>query len=87
MRIGAILKKWRVVSDLELKEVAQEIGIGESALRRLEGGTQKPDAQNILKMIHWLFMEEPNGDSENSQHGPESSGEKSGDEIAVGKGK
>jgi hypothetical protein len=58
MRIGLILKKWRAMSELDLQAAAVQMGIGATTLRRIEAGVV-PDGTTLLKLMGWLFSDEP----------------------------
>lgn len=54
MKLGIIIKKYRVMSELTLREVGKEIGISAATLMRLEQG-REPDGKTIAKILAWLF--------------------------------
>ena len=54
MKIGEVMRKWRVVNERNLRDVAREIGIGAATLLRIEQG-KMVDGKTILKVISWLF--------------------------------
>lgn len=62
MRLGLILKKWRLMSELDLRAAAKLMDISASTLMRIESGSI-PDGAVIIKLNHWLFetVEAPNG--------------------------
>lgn len=53
MRLGLVLRKWRVVSELTLREVAGEIGIGYATLLRIEQG-EDVDGRTLIRVAAWL---------------------------------
>lgn len=57
MRLGEILRKWRLMMEIEQKVVARDIGISESTLCRIEKG-QGCDANNLGKVLRWLLKDE-----------------------------
>lgn len=57
MKLGKVIKKYRLISELTLREVGKEIGIGAATLMRLEQG-REPDGQTIAKILAWLFSDE-----------------------------
>lgn len=59
MRVGIVLKKWRLLSDLDLRQAAAQIGIAHSTLGRLEEGKLPPHGDTVVKLLNWLFTEEP----------------------------
>ena len=53
MRLGIVLRKYRTVSELTLRELAPEIGLSLATLQRVESG--KPcDAEALMKIFVWL---------------------------------
>lgn len=58
MRIGEVLKKWRILSELDVRSAAQKIGISASTLMRIERGGVPPTGQTILTLFNWLFFTE-----------------------------
>lgn len=57
MKLGKIIRKYRVTSELTLREVGKEIGIGAATLMRLEQG-RDPDGQTLAKVLGWLMSKE-----------------------------
>lgn len=53
MNLGIVLRKWRVMSELDLRRAARLIGINHVALMRLEHGS-KPNADTLLTVLAWL---------------------------------
>ena len=58
MRLGRILRRWRLVSELSLDQVANEIGISKTTLSRLESGEGAFSAVVFLKVMNWLAADE-----------------------------
>lgn len=58
MRIGSIIRKWRIVSERSLRSLAEEVGISHSTLARLEKG-ENIDGRSLVKVLTWLFAELP----------------------------
>lgn len=54
MKLGTVIRKYRVTSELTLREVGQEIGIGAATLMRLEQGRDM-DSRTMAKILAWLF--------------------------------
>lgn len=52
--IGEVLRKWRIMSDLSLKQVAEQIGVKYVTIHNIESGG-KMDSDTQLKLIKWLF--------------------------------
>lgn len=57
MRLGEIIRKWRVVSEKGIREVAKEIGISHGTLSRIERG-ENMDGQALAKILCWLTSQE-----------------------------
>lgn len=57
MKLGTVIRKYRVTNELTLREVGKEIGIGAATLMRLEAG-REPDGRTIAKVLAWLFKDE-----------------------------
>ena len=60
MNLGKVIRKYRVTSELSLRDVGKEIGIGAATLMRLEQG-RDPDGQTLAKVLAWLFKDSTNG--------------------------
>ena len=56
MKLGQVIKKYRVISELSLRDVGKEIGIGAATLMRFEQG-RDADAQTLAKILAWLFKD------------------------------
>ncbi len=54
LNIGKLLRKWRLVNDLNLRVLSKEIGIGTATLMRIEHG-QSCDQGTMMKLLNWLF--------------------------------
>lgn len=57
MKLGAVIRRYRVTNELSLREVGKEIGIGAATLMRLEQG-RDPDGQTLARVLTWLFSAE-----------------------------
>lgn len=55
MRLGAVLRKWR----LDLRTAGKQMGISAATLLRIESGRDM-DGQTFAKIFRWL-MEKSNG--------------------------
>jgi DNA-binding XRE family transcriptional regulator len=53
MRLGLLIKKWRLVNEIGPRELASEIGIAPATLYRIESG-RALDALTLLKILNWL---------------------------------
>lgn len=54
MKLGQVIRRYRITSELSLRDVGKEIGIGAATLMRLEQG-RDPDGQTLTKVLVWLF--------------------------------
>lgn len=53
MKLGEVLRKWRIMSERDLRSVGAEIGISAATLMRLEQG-RDPDGKTLAKVLAWL---------------------------------
>ena len=53
MKLGQILKKWRFMSDLDLRSASEQMGIGAATLSRIEKGAV-PDGYTFVKLLTWM---------------------------------
>jgi len=53
MRIALLLKKWRLINEIQVKELAAELGISKATLYRLEAGGGI-DGATLMKIFNWL---------------------------------
>lgn len=61
MRLGEVIRKWRIMTERDLRSVGAEIGISAATLMRLEQG-RDPDGKTLAKVWAWLTLER-NGES------------------------
>lgn len=54
MRLGALVRSYRVQHKLSVRKVAKEIGVDHSALFRLEQGAE-PAFNQFRKVLLWLL--------------------------------
>jgi transcriptional regulator with XRE-family HTH domain len=54
MKLGQVIRHYRVFNELALREVSKEIGIGAATLMRLEHGLE-PDGRTLAKVLVWLM--------------------------------
>ena len=57
MRLGIVLRKYRTMQGLGVRELARQIGISFQVLHRVETG-RNLDAANFMKVLKWLVEEE-----------------------------
>jgi len=56
MRLGRVLKKYRLMMEQDLRSTSKEIGIGSPTLMRLEMG-HDPEYRTFKKILDWLSQE------------------------------
>lgn len=54
MRLGLVLKKYRLMMEFDLRGLASEIGISAATLMRIEHG-RVPDLETWTKIQTWLL--------------------------------
>ena len=55
--LGRVLKCWRLISDLTLRDAGKRLGIGYSTLLRIEMG-HAPDMHTLLRILNWMDSKE-----------------------------
>ncbi len=53
-RLGKVLKRRRLMGDISQKDLAKEIGVSQTVLSKLEGGT-KVNSKAVGKVVGWLI--------------------------------
>ena len=53
MNLGHVLKKFRAMQELTVRQLAAQIGIPFNTLSRVENG-ENVDSQNLMKIFNWL---------------------------------
>ncbi len=53
MKLGPVLRKYRLHAEKSLRELAAEIGVSSSTLSRVERG-EEMDGETLAKIINWL---------------------------------
>jgi len=56
MKLGEVLRKWRVMADLGIREVAADMGISAATLSRIERG-ESMDGRTLGRIWSWLVRE------------------------------
>jgi DNA-binding XRE family transcriptional regulator len=56
LRLGEVIRKWRLMSEVDLRKLAGDIGINHSTLYRIEKG-EACDSRTLAKVIVWLLSE------------------------------
>ena len=59
MKVGAIIRKWRLANDDSVRKVAAEIGIAPSTLVHIEQGRMPPHSETLITLWNWLITQEP----------------------------
>jgi len=54
--LGKAIKRRRQELEMSLRDVGDVTGVSASTLSRIENGTGKPDADNIVRLTGWLDM-------------------------------
>jgi transcriptional regulator with XRE-family HTH domain len=57
--LGCVLRCWRLMKDLGLRDAAKQIGIGGATLMRIEQG-REPDFRTVMRILKWLERSETN---------------------------
>lgn len=57
MRLGKVLRNYRRMRDMGLREMAKEFGIGAATLMRIEQGYVM-DGLTLAKILKWLLEKE-----------------------------
>jgi transcriptional regulator with XRE-family HTH domain len=57
MRLGTVLRKWRTMEELSVREVAKQIGTSSATLYRVETG-QPCDSGTMAAILLWLIGKE-----------------------------
>lgn len=56
MMVGTMIRCWRRIEDVGIREAAKQIGVSHGTLSRIERGEQM-DAYTMMKLLRWLFDE------------------------------
>lgn len=54
MKLGEVLRRWRLMAERDLRDVGAEIGISAATLMRIEQG-RIPDGKPLAKVLAWLL--------------------------------
>ena len=54
MKLGEVLRKWRLMCELDLRTAANLMDISAATLMRVERG-HPPSSQTFMKILSWLF--------------------------------
>lgn len=53
--LGVVLKKYRVMTEIDLRELAASFGISAATLLRIETGEAMPTGDTLMKIFNWLM--------------------------------
>jgi transcriptional regulator with XRE-family HTH domain len=53
VRLGQVLRRYRLMEETDLRTLAKQIGIGAATLMRLEQG-RDPSGETLAKVLNWL---------------------------------
>jgi transcriptional regulator with XRE-family HTH domain len=57
MRLGTVIRKWRLMEDRSVRDVAKEVGVSAATFHRVEQG--KPcDSDTLATIFMWLISRE-----------------------------
>jgi transcriptional regulator with XRE-family HTH domain len=84
MRLGSIIRRWRLAADLPVRDVAAQIGIAPSTLVHMEMGKIPPHSETLIKVVSWLLSEETTNGTGKDQRAVDSVGQESGGKTDVG---
>lgn len=54
MKLGEVIRRWRKMSDLGVREAAKEIGVSHGTLSRIERGFPM-DGATLARVLKWLL--------------------------------
>lgn len=54
MMVGTMIRCWRRIEDIGIRDAARQIGVSHGTLSRIERGDQM-DAYTMMKLLRWLF--------------------------------
>ena len=57
MRLGEVIRKWRMMSELTIRDAAAMIGISATTLHRFESGDDV-DGRALIAVLKWLVAHE-----------------------------
>jgi transcriptional regulator with XRE-family HTH domain len=53
-KLGAVLRCYRLLKELDLRTLGKEIGLSAPTLMRIEQG-RSVDAETLLKILNWML--------------------------------
>ena len=57
MKLGEVLRKWRLMSEMDLRSAATLMGTDASTLIRIEQG-RSPSAETLRNILLWLLYKD-----------------------------
>ncbi len=55
MKLGIVIKSYRIHKEISLRSLALEIGVSAATLSRIENSNFKPDLVTFKKILDWLI--------------------------------
>jgi transcriptional regulator with XRE-family HTH domain len=81
VKLGEIIRRWRLSKDLSVAEVAKEIGVSSSTLVHIEMGSMPPASKTLIAVLSWLTSEDKTNGTGKAEREPASVGQESGGEA------
>lgn len=60
MRLGQLIRRWRAMEEIGVRDAAMQIGVSHGTLSRIERGLPV-DGLTFIKLMRWLFEDAQNG--------------------------
>ena len=57
MRLGIVLRRWRLMSELDLRTAAKAMGTDAATLLRIESG-RDPSLRTFTKILAWMLAKD-----------------------------
>ena len=58
MKLGVVLRKYRMAFEMTIRDLAGEIGVPYPTLSRIENGAIDIEARTLIRVLNWLCREE-----------------------------
>jgi transcriptional regulator with XRE-family HTH domain len=65
MRLGEVIRKWRLMSELTIRDVAAMIGISATTMHRFESGDDV-DGRTLIAVLKWLLADQKESSTSNT---------------------
>lgn len=62
MKLGKVLRKYRISQEATIRDMAKEMTIPYPTLSRIENGAEDVEARTLMKVFNWLCSAEENDD-------------------------